>query len=269
MTGTCNYDSILTATDSNFITTSEYYLKGDRIFSDTIDMAERAYSASVDSYLMMLLLLVLGTISMIVYRSRTSIAYHFQQFFREKRNFSLEGVNTKSFWIGSVVLVLILYLSVSLVLFRHAACCYEFNDVMGIPYWSIAVCLALFTLFFLFKLSLYSIVNWTFFPSESSVRWLSGYIFISSVFVFPIYLLTVLDYYSAISSTVVLYAYIILLFLYETLLIFKLFINFRLKRSGILPIFLYLCSVEFIPALIVWKILLWASNDIIEKCILY
>lgn len=266
---TCDYDSILTATDSNVINTSEFYSLGGNLSGHVFGMTERIYSVSSDGILTLLLLLSLGLISAIVYRSRNYIIHNFQQFFRSERKFALAEVNTKNFWLNSVVLILVSYISIAVVLFNFLVSRYGFSQILGIPYWLIGATVLLLSMLFLFKVIVYTVVNWVFFQPEPSERWMSSYVFISSMFAFPCFVLTLCNLYSTISVEMVFLVYGILVSFFEILLIFKLFINFRTKKRGAFLIFLYLCSAEFVPNLIMWKLLLWACNDFIEENVLY
>ena len=268
-TGTCNYDSILAATDSNIINTSQYYRLGHELPSNLVGMTGRDYAASADSWLLLFVFLSLWALAAIFHEKHLAMAFHFRQFFSGKRQFAVDGVNTKSFWACSVLLVFMLFLFVSLVFFDHLSSRHCFSDIQGIPYWGIPAMASLLFLFFFLKMILCSTVNWVFFPTENNARWRSGYIFVTSLFAFPAFLLMLLDLFSAVSPDRLLQAYAILLAIYETLLIFKLFINFKLKKRALFFIFLYLCSSELVPALILLKILQWATNSFIEENALY
>lgn len=269
MSGTCNYDSILTATDSNIITTSEFYILGHALPESSVRMVERAYTVSSDSYMVLLMFLSLTIITTTVYNSRRSLYYYYQQYFREKYNYAVAGVKTKNFWLSSAIFLFISFLSIALVFVNSMTIHHRFSYTTNTPYWILAVMVVFVVLCFLLKIGIYSVVNWIFFKPERNERWLATYIFISSIFVFPVYLLTAFELFSVKLSMLVHILQIILLIIYQILLIFKLFINFRIKKNTAFFIFLYLCNVELVPTLVLCKTLLWISNDFIEENVLY
>ena len=62
---------------------------------------------------------------------------------------------------------------------------------------------------------------------------------------------------------------ILVVLLYEILMFYKLFANFKKKKGGYLLFFLYFCSVEMLPALVVWDVAMLFSGNIIVKNLLY
>ena len=49
--------------------------------------------------------------------------------------------------------------------------------------------------------------------------------------------------------------------LYELLHFYKLFVNFKFKKHGALLIFLYFCSVELLPIMLIGHVLDWVFNS--------
>ena len=258
------------AVDSNVINSSEFYAQGSDWPDQGLAMAERGYFLTTDSSVLCGLLLLFGLMAITLYNSRSFILFQLRGFFSTERKFSLQGVRYKGTWVyGVFVLTSIVALSLSLSCFHYLHGRYQFSPVLGIPYWLLCIGYALFMLFMYVKAWLYMLVNWVFADRESAYSWLSGYFLLTSLlalFVFPI---SLLHLFAVVSGTVVLSCYLFVMVLYELLLIFKLFVNFRAKKYGSMLIFLYFCSVELVPALILWHLLVWASDIFIEANVLY
>ena len=232
-------------------------------------MLERPYIVAGDSVFILLLLFALALLSVIVYQSRRQIVHNQRQFFKRERRYAERGVVTKNFWLNTAILIFISAFTISLSVFNGLVRRSGFSPTLPVPYWVLIVLILLFSGFIYLKLYLYNVVNWTFFDLESSQHWTTSFLFITSLSSFPCYAIILLELYSNISPQVVLFCYAILIFFYEILLIFKLFINFQIKKYGVFLIFLYLCSVELVPNILLWRFLQWASDVFIEANVLY
>ncbi len=267
---TINYDSILTATDSNVINRTDYYARGVMISDHEVLMSERLYTVGNDSGFMLLLLLCLVVIAFIFHYSRTIIINTWKQYFKNERKYSVKGVITKNFWVDCMWQVIIASFTISLALFDVFSRRCAFSAATDIPYWIVAVLVLALLVFFLVKLCLYMLVNWVFFPySDMRSNWVSSYTYLTSLSACPCYILLLLQLYSNTPPYLVVLCYAILTILYETALIFKLFINFRVKKSAVCLIFLYLCSVELVPAILLWRLIQWAGDVFIVANDLY
>ncbi len=264
-----DYDSILTATDSNLINKTGYYKVGKGLPDQGIPLVEHPYAIAKDDYLLGGMFLMLLVIAILLYRCRMSIFYHLEEFFTTKRTYSKENMNENNHEIYSTfMLITISALSLSLVVFNFIATKFGFERAYGIPYWFFAAGYVVFIAFVYLKAWVYALVNWTFFDHESGTKWMNGYLLLTSVtafLIFPISLVTVLI---NSSSDFVMWSLIFVFFSYELLLFFKMFVNFKSKKYGYLLIFLYFCSVELVPALILSSLTSWAIDNYIVK-ILY
>ncbi|MBQ5460783.1 MAG: DUF4271 domain-containing protein, partial [Bacteroidaceae bacterium] len=83
-------------------------------------------------------------------------------------------------------------------------------------------------------------------------KWMSSYFFLTSMTSFVVFLVAALYMFVNISYLEVAICLLVLLFLYELLLFYKLNVNFQAKKYGQLLIFLYFCAVEIVPLLAIW-----------------
>ncbi len=267
---TVDYDSILTAVDSNCINRSEQYKIGSGMPDRDVAMVGRSYAISNDDYVtggMIVLFLVLAAI---VHRGGNTLLYKIKDFFSSKRQYSDESVNDNSGDVWMVfMLVAIASLCVSLVFFDHLADRYGFDPELHIPYWVLAAGFAVTMALVYAKAWLYTLVNWVFFDSESNKKWIRSYFLLTSLTAFVLYPLSLFDVFFENSLQIVMWCTLFLLVLYELLLFYRLLVNFKSKKYGTLLIFLYFCSVEVLPTIVLWNLSSWASDSFIVKNIVY
>lgn len=265
-----NYDSILVATDSNVINTSEFYKIGENALSIGVPMSERMYAVRSDDYLVIGMMAMFIILSCISYSSRKMLAHYAKDFFSSKRLFSDEVVKDNSSEVTNVLmLATISALSLSLIFFNHLAEQYSFSRVLGIPYWVFGMGFVGFMCFIYAKAWTYTLVNWVFFDHESSKKWIRRYFFITSLTAFAFFPISLIDIFFNCNVNVVIWCAILIGIVYEILIFYRLFTNFKAKKYSYMLIFLYFCSVELMPALVLWNGLSWATHSIIVKNILY
>jgi len=114
----------------------------------------------------------------------------------------------------------------------------------------------------LLKTVAYQVVNWTFFPSKENGRWMSAFYLLNGLFGVAIFALAALKIFVGLSASQLSFCLLVLVISYKFLVIFKLKSNFKTKNYGYLLIFLYFCTLELAPALIVWHFV--ANNYLIS-----
>ena len=267
---TYDYDSILTATDSNVISQTEFYHQGVTLPDHTVAMAERAYAVGNDDYVVGGMVVMFFLLALILYRSRTTMFHRLKDFFSTKRQYVEErGGDNGSEALNVFLLISISALSLSLIFLDDLMEQGGFTLTMGIPYWLFAAGVVVVLCFVYLKLWLYMLVNWVFFDHESAHRWLVGYLLMTSLTAFLFYSVALFDVFSYANPKVVSVSAILVVFLYEMLLFYKLLANFKVKKYGYLLIILYFCSVEIIPALVLGHAAGWISDNVIVKNLLY
>ena len=96
-----------------------------------------------------------------------------------------------------------------------------------------------------------------------------GYLLMTALTAFLLYPLALLDIFAHVSRETVIGGAILVVFLYELLLFYKLTANFKVKKYGYMLIFLYFCSVELLPTLVFGHLAVWYSDNYLVKNILY
>ena len=259
-----------TFADSNVITKTEFYQKGVTLPERTVAMKEQEYMPRNDDYVVGGVAVMFFVIALVLFFQRATYPYRLKEFFSNKRLYIEEGSNENSGGaLSTFLLISISTLCLTLIYFNDMAGIHEFNTGVGVPYWIIAAgYVACMSVVFV-KAMLYSIVNWVFFSREECRRWKNGYFLITSLTALPIYPATLLYLFCPDSRNMVTVCGIFIVIVYEILLIYKLFVNFTTKIHGYLPLFLYFCSIEMMPAIVIWYICDWINNSFIVKNLIY
>lgn len=265
-----DYDSILTAVDSNVINRSEFYAMGQTMHDLDVPMLARNYSVSSDPSVLGSLILILVTAVVMMSLVRKVFSQQLKDFFSTERRFSTQETHYKDLWVFCAVMFIVFSAyTLALTHFDQQAVRYQFSPVLGIPYWLLGAGFAVYAVFCFAKLGIYALVNWVFFDSESNRNWLVSYLLLTSLAALAILSFSVMTIFTNIPTHVATWCYLFVAVLYELLLIYRLFVNFKIKKYGILLIFLYFCALEVMPALVLWHILDQAGDTFIEANVLY
>ena len=265
-----DYDSILTAVDSNVISRTTFYAVGQTLPDQDVAMAARNYAAGSDPLVLGSLIVVLVLAALMMYTTRHAFANQVKEFLSTERRFSTQETHYKDLWVFcAMMFIAFSAYGFALQQFDYIADRYHFSPVLGIPYWLLGLGFAVSALFAYAKFAVYAVVNWVFFDSESNHNWLVNYLLLTSLAALVLFPISMLPLFSNVSPEVVIWCYVFALVIYESLLIFKLFVNFQIKKYGILLIILYFCSVEVAPVLVLWHIMGWAGDTFIEANVLY
>ena len=265
-----DFDSILTAHGSTAFGDSALYIAGRHAAETDVAMMPRNYVVSSDPLLAGSMCLLLVVAALLLYEVRRPYAYHLKGFFSNERTNYILPTDYKAQWVFiSLMFVAFLAYALALVSFNHDALSFGFSPALGIPYWLLAVETAAIAALCYVKFGVYALVNWVFFTSEQNRNWMVSYLVMTALASLLLLAVSALAVFSDISPQVVTCCYVFSALLYEVVLVFKLFVNFQAKKYGILTILLYFCSVEVIPALVIWHYIDWATDAFIEAHVLY
>ncbi|MBQ8968286.1 MAG: DUF4271 domain-containing protein [Bacteroidaceae bacterium] len=122
-----------------------------------------------------------------------------------------------------------------------------------------------FVAYFTAKRILSAFINWIFFPKSQQKLWNdsnSYLISVESILIFP---LTVFSIYLDISAEKILLFFLFILISVKILLAYKALKIFFQKIYGLFHLFAYLCTLELMPMLILWKALGLITDNLIVK----
>lgn len=103
------------------------------------------------------------------------------------------------------------------------------------------------------KWIIYNFINWIFFERRANGTWIDSYFLIISMLAFLLFPATLLIVYLNLPIVFCYTFFAILLILVYLLLIFKAFCTFFKGLHGLFYLFLYFCTLEILPAIIIWK----------------
>lgn len=128
-------------------------------------------------------------------------------------------------------------------------------SLTGTPYALLAIATAAFFVFYLLKIALYSFINSIFFDRATLIRWNDTYlfsIFLQGMLLLPVTLLVI---YAGISLSWLIGAWAVMFGVAKVFLFVQAFGIFPKKKTSVVHILLYLCSVEIIPPILVGRTL--------------
>lgn len=109
--------------------------------------------------------------------------------------------------------------------------------------------------FYLLKQGLFRMVDWVFLDKSHAQVWhrsYSNWVILSGIF---LYLITFVSVFLDLSLSILLILLVVYVVLIEMCLFYKAFHIFCAKKYGGLQLFVYLCTLELIPLLLVGKVL--------------
>jgi len=247
------FDSILTRGSATPLSEHPYVVEGAKLTDWDVAGVLRAETVASDGWNVFAMLLMLGVLVALLAKNREFLLYRFRDFLTNERRFSNAAMMTDASELPqTLVLLVITCCSFSFIFHDFLAKIPSVAQWLGESFHLYAVIFALMLLFILSKAFLYKVVNWVFFPSAKNQKWMSSYFFLTSMTSFVVFLVAALYMFVNISYLEVAICLLVLLFLYELLLFYKLNVNFQAKKYGQLLIFLYFCAVEIVPLLAIW-----------------
>lgn len=263
-------DSIWMTSDSNALHQSELVKQGILLPDHQVPMKECSYTMRGDDYVVIGIAVLFFIIALVLYRSRTALLFQTKNFFTTQRMFVEENVeNSLTKVLDEFLLTCISALSLSCFFLHHQLERSCLISTTGVPYWLFAAGLVVFLAFIYLKAGLYALVNWTFFDTDSNQRWMRGYLLMTALTAFLFYPLLLLDVFAYLRHEFVIGGAILVVIMYELLLFYKLKLNFRARKYGYMLIFLYFCTVELIPTLVLGHLAVWFCDNYLDNNILY
>ena len=134
--------------------------------------------------------------------------------------------------------------------------------VLSSQYYLILIFWAIFLLYFLVKMGLYTLVNNVFFDGKRNLQWIKSLLFVVAVeglISFPAIVMG--PYFDMSIGKVEIYFAIVLIFV-KLMTFYKCYIIFFRQNVVSLQIILYLCALEIVPLLALWGVLDITANSL-------
>lgn len=207
-----------------------------------------------DNLIIGLFILMFCIIAVVTGHYKHFIAHRIKGFFTQKRTYADESADiNRNELTNTIMLTSVAAISLALTFINMGGLAERSFEIAGVELsgHTTLAALALGLLAFIgVKSILYHIVNSVFFHRDDNSNWQSAYYLLTSITAYILYPLALISVFDKPSDNIVTFCLLFALILYETLLLYKLCANFKTKKSGILLFFLYFCSVEIMPTLI-------------------
>ena len=192
--------------------------------------------------------------------SRHPILYQLKEFFHTSRT---EYADTD---VPGKFTLFILNLQASLLLgivyYSYTTYYVAADYLLDSPYQLIAVYFGVFFVYFLVKSLIYLWVNIVFFDGKKSRLMAWMLFFISALEGLAFFPVVIMQVYAGLSMQNVVYYFIFVLIIAKLMTFYKCWIIFFRQIRIFLQIILYLCTLEIIPLLILWGVLVTITNEL-------
>lgn len=265
-----NYDSIwTTAKDSDVLNLPGFSQRGVDVPDHTVPMRVFEQGLGSDDYVVMGIVVMFFVMAVLFHRYRIQLFYRLKDFFATKRTFVDMAVGD----LGSEAWYMFLLTSVgaisaSILMVNWWISEDGVSDWAGMPYWLFGAGYVVYMVLVYVKAWIYMLVNWTFFDREQRKRWMTGYLLMTALVPLLFYPIALMDLFAHVSYEIVTIGVILVVVLYEILLFYKTLVNFKMKKYGYMLNFLYFCTVELMPALVVGHLIRCLSDSDIVKNLL-
>jgi hypothetical protein len=248
-----DYDSILTQKPVTPLSEHPFVVDGERLADWDVAGILRADVQSSNSWAVLAMLVMLGILLSLLVKNYDFLKYKFKDFMASERRFSNAAMMPDASELPLTLLLIVVSCGCfGFILHDLFAEMPLLNRWLSEPYQLYLLIFALVLLLVLAKAFLYRVVNWVFFPRAKNQKWMASYFFLTAMTSFVVFVIAALYVFVNISYMEVAICLLILLFLYEFLLFYKLNANFQAKKYGQVLIFLYFCAVEIVPLLAIW-----------------
>jgi hypothetical protein len=161
-----------------------------------------------------------------------------------------------------LLLVLITSLLISLLFYFHTLIFIGDTFVLRSQYTLISIYLGITVLYFFLKIVCYTIANNVFFDGKRNEQWIKSLLFIISMEGVLLYPGVLLRAYFELDIKFVMIYVIISLIIVKLLTFYKSYIIFFRRNVVKLQIILYFCTLEIVPMLAFWGVLVLTANSL-------
>lgn len=221
----------------------------------------RPYTLRTDDGVTALLLLCGLLVARVVTTSRHHIGESLKAFFRAAPQVDNHAERTGSEMRGRLLLFLEVSFCCGLLYYDYIHLAYQDLDLPALPYVTIGLSAGIVLLYIALKFGLYALVNSVFFSHDRAEQWVDSYLLIYlfvGITVLPVTLLAVFFDYPIEQQVPVVIG---LIAAAKLLLLYRMFRIFCGKILDSLHIILYFCTLEIVPALVLWRALFWLNTN--------
>ena len=226
------------------------------------------YRLSNDVFVTVTLLVCLFVACFVVSRSMHALGLQAKSFFRlrdRNEDFSLKSESEvkDQFFVILLESVVISLLFVSLFTFESPILNGQWsilNAQWSMSYKVLLADLSIILVYFAYKYGVIRLFNWTFFRSLDRQTWMRGYNLISFGKTVTLLVLLTVILYTNLPNSVYISIFVAVLVVFELLVLYKTKQIFFGSVVGIVPAILYFCTLELLPLLFLWVILVQTNK---------
>lgn len=229
---------------------------------DGLTGTPRPYTFRMDDGVTALLLLSAFFLAYVVTASRHYLAERIKAFFRAVPDEADRAEHTGDEIRGRFFIFLVLSLCTAILYYDYLVDA-GFREISAVsPYIPLGCATAAVLLFLLLKLVLYRFVNGIFFSTNKREQWFDDFHLVMLFLAVAVLALTLLVVFFDLSFSAQRTAFLVILSLTAALLLYRCFRTFCGGILDTLHIFLYFCTLEMIPALVMWRLLFLGSTNL-------
>lgn len=239
------------------------------------------YKLSNDVFVTVALLICVFIACFVVSRSMYALGLQTKNFFRlrdRNEDFSLKSESEVK---DILFVVLLESIVLSLFVFSQVPYMQDIQDLMPNDQWTTAkgqwsmlngqwsmvnvllLNAGIMLIYFAYKYTMLRLFNWTFFNSADRQTWMRGYNLISFGKAVTLLPLMMLILYTDLPNTVCISIFLVLLGVFELLVLYKTKQIFFGSIVGLVPAILYFCTLELLPLLFLWVMLVQTNNSLL------
>ena len=226
----------------------------------------RSYQLWHDEWVTLFVLIIFLLLVIMLKRTRYNILSQTKDFFFPSKNTDKEdnaGISIK--YQASLFMMFVLSVMGGLGMFIYTQRMLKLFLGQISPYMLIILYIFIWILYFVTKILLSRFVNWIFFDKTKIMAWQKACFFLittESLLFFPVIITTV---YFNLSPHISLWILLTIGVIIKILLLYKTFLIFFPKIHGTLHLIVYFCTLEIMPLLAVFKVLIRVTDELIVK----
>ena len=226
----------------------------------------RAYQLWRDEWVVLFILLCFVLLAMIQKRARRQLSSEAKEFFFPTKNTSKKEKRDNNIeQLIPMFMTLVLSIMGGLAMFMYTQKQQHLFLGQISPYVLIGIYIGIWMLYFIFKNLLSAFVNWIFFDKQKRELWRKSYFFLFSVETLLFFFIAISTIFLDLSSVISLWIILTIGLVIKFLHLYKTFLIFFPKIYGTLHLIVYFCTLEIVPLLAVFKVLIRVTDELIVK----
>jgi hypothetical protein len=226
----------------------------------------RAYQLWRDEWVVLFVLVCFLLLALIQKRLRKQLSSEAKEFFFPSKNITRKDKCDRSFeQLMPLLLAFILSIMAGLGVFMYTQ--KELDLFLGqvSPYMLIVIYIGIWILYFVFKNLLAAFVNWIFFDKSKRELWRKSFFFLFTAESLLFFLVISSTIFLNLPLAIPLWIILAVGLLIKILHLYKTFLIFFPKFYGTLHLIVYFCTLEIMPLVAVFEVLIRVTDELIVK----